>query len=261
MDINRILQDPLYLKNKINTEISQNDQMYTGKKPRYFSVGADAIVKICYLLKLTNQGNPDSILDFACGYGRVARFLSAVFPDSLLITSDVMQNAIDFCAQHFHSVPYLSDHDFNKIHFEQPFSLIWSGSLLTHLNEDKAVDLLNFFDRSLKETGLVVFTIHGRSVARKWATQPDIVKLKDSDTQELARQFSQGNYVYSDYSHMDGYGLSLTPFHWIVNKLNDFPQFRIASFIERGWDNHQDIVALLKRPIDEKWEDTNPQIW
>lgn len=260
MDINEIIKNPSCLNGLLNKNIHAEDQMHTGNDLRYFGVGADAIRKICSILSVVNMDTPTHILDFACGYGRVARYLSSAFPNSSLTVSDVMPSAIDFCAKEFNANPILSHPDLSNLSFEKKFSLIWSGSLMTHFSEEKAMKLLNFFESSLEENGVVIFTIHGRFAAHKWETDNPTMQLKETDGKKLSALYWDNKFSYADYPHMTAYGMSLTPIDWLIQQLNRMPGLRIVSLIERGWDNHQDIIALMKSPINEPWKDTNPHL-
>lgn len=258
MNVNEIIRNPACLNDSLNRTIHKEDQMYTGNENRYMGVGADAITKICALF--IDREAPKSILDFACGYGRVARFLSSAFPASELVVSDVMQSAVDFCAKEFNATPILSDPDFGDLNIERKFSLIWSGSLLTHLSEEKSIQLLAFFERHLEENGIALFTIHGRYAAQKWKTDRQTIQLKESDGKKLSSIYARNEFAYADYPHMTDYGMSLTPLSWLVEKINDLPSLRIVSLVERGWDNHQDILGVMKAPIHDPWKDINPKV-
>lgn len=258
MNINEIIRSPDCLNDTLNKKIHENDQMFTGKDHRYFGCGADAIRKICSILNNLNIDQPKSILDFACGFGRVARYFNCAFPNAKLAVSDVMPAAVDFCAKEFDAIPLLSAPDLAILNLEKKFSLIWSGSLMTHLSEEKAIQLLAFFERHLEENGVVIFTLHGRYAAHKWDTDKPTMQLKESDGKKLSALFNGDEYAYADYPHMTGYGMSLAPLYWMVNQLNQLPSLRVVSFIERGWDNHQDVIALMKSPVNDPWEDTNP---
>ncbi|MEF9426794.1 MAG: class I SAM-dependent methyltransferase, partial [Candidatus Mariimomonas ferrooxydans] len=86
-----------------------------------------------------------SILDFPCGYGRVLRFLRARFADADITISEINPVALDFCKREFSVKSVILDKDFSKLSLTCKLDLIWCGSLITHLDEKAATDLLKFF--------------------------------------------------------------------------------------------------------------------
>ncbi len=223
--------------------------MYKGKSQHYFGCGRDAIRKICTTLVLNGTDAPDTILDFGCGYGRVTRYIRAAFADAFVVASDVMAAAVKFNAQTFGVADHLSTPDLGAVSFDTTFDLIWCGSLMTHLSEDKAVQLLNLFERSLKPNGIAIFTTHGRFVAERRHKTGWSYNLDEAKYRVIGEQFDAGAYAYTDYAHMKDYGISLTPMAWIAEHLRQRKGIRCLFFMERGWDNHQDVCAIAQQPI------------
>lgn len=244
-----IALDPKILDNYVIKDIHPKDGMFVGDERHYFSCGRDAIKKILGIMILNDVESPAAVLDFACGFGRVARYLRAAFPNSHLTVSDLMTEAVDFCASTFSAAQHYSIKDFKNIDIQQKQDLIWSGSLLTHLDENKSKELLDFFSRHLQPGGLAIFTSHGRYVAKRAYQVKWPYNLDQEIFLELSRKFDSGKFAYSDYDHMKGYGISITPPRWLFEHLAMDPSIRLVSYIERGWDNHQDVVAIQKQDI------------
>lgn len=254
MKLEEIAENPSFLDESVITIIHDSDQMFTGSKERYFRCGKDAIKKICGIINTADSPPLTTILDFACGYGRVARYLRAAFPDVAITVSDVMEPAVAFCATTFSVYPHISSNNLDQVtitkgNTPQQFSLIWSGSLMTHFDEDQARNLIALFERHLNQDGLVIFTIHGRFMVNKYLDGSWIYKISENKMKSLYESFYQGQYSYKDYDHMKGYGISATSLAWLQEQITEFPSLRLVGLIERGWDNHQDIVALQKRAI------------
>lgn len=246
---NDILDNTEKLDNLIVRSVSPDDQMHTGSDEQYFGCGRDAINKIAGVLCLLGAEEPANILDFGCGHGRVGRYLQAAFPDARLVGCDTMQRAVDFYSSTFGVETVLSSPDLNEVKLGQRFSLIWSGSLMTHLPEASAFDLIKLFDRHLDVGGLAIFTTHGRYVAERARSGGYSYNLTERQRLSLHATFLENVYAYDDYEHMKGYGISMTPISWVMEKIRHFPELRVAVVIERGWKDHQDILALCKRPI------------
>lgn len=248
-ELEQIAANPSILDPRVIKSINDEDQMFTGNSEHYFGCGRQAVGRIASLLSSNGIPTPTRILDFACGYGRVNRYLRAAFPDAEIGLSDLMKPGVEFCVNEFGGTALAASSEPSALRFPGAFSLIWSGSLITHLNERKARDVLRLFERSLASGGMAVFTTHGRFVANKATAESYPYSADRQQMEGLAAAFWQGHYGYTDYKHMTGYGLSTTPFSWIMNELLDMPDMRVAGFIEMGWDNHQDIVALIKKPV------------
>ncbi len=76
-----------------------------------------------------------TILDFACGYGRLLRFLCLSVPRDRLWASELQADAVDFVAREF-DVQVLASHaDPARFAPTQRFDFIWVASLFSHLPE------------------------------------------------------------------------------------------------------------------------------
>lgn len=244
-----IVSDPGVLDQTVDQTIHPADQMFTGNSQHYFGCGRDAIKKICTTLLLTGAAEPAAVLDFACGYGRVTRYLRAAFPAAEIVVSDTMSAAVDYNAQTFGVTGHQSAPDLDTVSFDRTFDLIWCGSLMTHLAEQQAVRLLDLFERALADNGVAVFTTHGRFVAERRHKDGWPYKIDEDTYRAIGDRFDAGNYAYADYAHAKGYGISLTPQDWVARTLSVRKGLRCVFFMERGWDDHQDVCAILKRPI------------
>lgn len=243
-----IAADPGSLDASVDRRIHPDDQMHQSTVERYLDVGRDAIRGIAAIQTLVGVGEPSSVLDLACGHGRVARYLAVAYPEATLVGCDTMARALPFYAETFGAEVVESKHDFSQLELGRQFDLIWSGSLMTHLPETAAKGMVDFMARHLTPGGLAVFTTHGRYVATKW--RGDFPYRMSRDTlRSLSEQFEAGQYSYSDYDHMKNYGISMTPLSWIMTRLWEHPELRLASLVERGWDDHQDVVAFVRRDI------------
>src|SRR5262245_51367972 len=76
-----------------------------------------------------------TILDLPRGYGRRLRFLKARFPHATICACDIQPEAVEFCRRAFDVEAVVSSKDFDKVSLPGLFDLIWSGSLLTHLDD------------------------------------------------------------------------------------------------------------------------------
>ena len=160
--------------------------------------------------------------------------------------SDIKRGAVDYCRDAFSATPVYSAPDFDAVRLPEPVSLIWSGSLLTHLAEHKAKQMLQMFHRSLLPGGVAVFTCHGRHSANFWTAGKWPYNITDTQMKALYDDYVRHDYGFAGQGNSQDYGISVTPVSWIMDQLKLLPGFSLISYFERGWDNHQDIVAIRR---------------
>jgi SAM-dependent methyltransferase len=248
-----------YRKRGINRNLNPNDKEFIDRSDEqirhYFSVGADAMRIIINALLANSPQPPQSILDFPSGSGRVTRHLRAFFPEARIVASDLYDYHVDFCREAFQIDGLLSRVNVSKIDFREKFDLIFCGSLLTHLPEASFSDTINLISRSLSDSGIAVITLHGRFSDHLQATKPDFY-LPDQLYEVAAESVRRTGFGYVDYTHDvlegifnkdEGYGIALVRPHWVMRLLEPRTDLRLLGYVERGWDNHQDVL-IFGRP-------------
>ena len=239
------------VESRVLQDIHHQDEMLAfGDTSAYLKVGKNALS----IISLSLIENPDtsynSILDFPSGWGRVTRWLSAGFPEADLAVCEIMTEAADWCAKKFNAMPVYSSRDFSKVCFSRKFDLIWVGSLVTHLSEDKAKEFFQLVINLLEKNGLLFVTLHGRRELVIRRNQPVYEAFPTLDDFECAVQrFESGLYAYGEYSHIPGYGYSFTPLTWVGHLISQYPDVIITSFKEKAWNNHHDVLILKKTSI------------
>lgn len=230
----------------VASRISHRDEMYTGDGAHYFKVGLSAIECIDEALRAARIASVQNILDLPCGYGRVLRFLVQRFPLARIYASELIPDAAHFCAEQIGAVPLQSAYDLNNLTFDQQFALIWCGSLIPHLDDQRTLDLLKFFARHLSDGGLVVFTTHGDHVTRRLLEKPDFYGLPRAAIPNLIASYKQRGYGYLEYPGARNYGVSLAAPDWIRAQAGAAGNFHEVYFRARGWDHHQDVFGFIK---------------
>jgi 2-polyprenyl-3-methyl-5-hydroxy-6-metoxy-1,4-benzoquinol methylase len=234
-------------ENIVNQSIMPNDHMYHAANPKhYFGVGRSAMRCIAAGMEAAHTTQaPKRILDFACGSGRVTRWLRAVFPNSIIVCSDLREDSLQFLKNELDVEPHISDADFNKITFEKPFDLIWCGSLLTHLPQESCQNFLSAARRWISTRGIAVVTTHGREVAKRLAL-PTQKYVRSVDAPKVLEGFETGEFGYVDYVNRKGIGFSVsTP--ELISRMADKADLRTLLVQERGWDNHQDALTFARK--------------
>jgi SAM-dependent methyltransferase len=199
----------------------------------------------------------DSVLDLPCGYGRVLRWIKAEFPAARLGACDIDREGVDFCAAQFDARPVYGRDDPADVEVAEPYDLIWSGSLFTHLPPDQWDGFLDLFERALAPGGLVVFTTHGRRIAELMRDPERRRVYNPIDHEALLRDYEREGVAYAEYAHDQEfrerrslparYGISLTRPSAVCAMVERRPGLQLVGYTEARF-NGQDVVSTVRAP-------------
>jgi len=241
-DVERRLLDQVTLK------VHVADGMYEpGNAFHYLSVGLSASRCISAAIRASGTDSPiETILDFPCGYGRVLRFLRAMFPATRITAAEIEPRALTFCQRAFSVTPLMSKEDVAELSVPKCFDLIWCGSLLTHVDETSASNLLRFFHEHLAARGLCIFTTHGRQSIERITQHKVTYGLTEDAQRKVIQEFQKTGYGYADYARKRGYGISVVSRERMLELARAVGNWDETFFLESGWDNCQDVYAFAK---------------
>lgn len=235
----------------IDRRMSPNDAMAS---PWYFDVGESAVSCIVAAGLAGGLAGVQRVLDLPCGHGRVTRHLTALFRGAEIDACDVDADGVRFCAETFGANPLASQEDLTQVTFPHAYDLIWIGSLFTHVDRRRVRAWMTHLARFLTATGILVATFHGRWCAQRHSLKP---YLADEPWRQIVKDFDASGFGYADYGAGAGspaiagsYGVSLAMPHVLVEDLESIPGVRLVLYLERGWDDHHDVVALGKPAFD-----------
>lgn len=237
----------------MNTVISPGDSMFCREFgndtawQHYCESGRTALRGIRAALLLAER-EPQSIrriLDLPCGHGRILRVLKAAFPEAKITGCDIDRAGVDFCASTLGAEPVYSVPEPEKIPVQGPFDLIWVGSLLTHLDADRWPRFLKRFREWLSPGGVCVFTTHGVGAVEYIETGQSTYGI--ANAKDLLRGYRKSGFDYRPYAKQD-YGVSLSSVAWVAAQVAALQRTRLLLFAERGWHDHQDLVAFTADP-------------
>ncbi len=238
------------LQAKVSKVISPDDHMFPKDQriDSYLSVGRSATLNILCALHASGRDKVEAMLDFACGAGRVARWMRAAYPDARFTVADINGSWVDFCASAFDAEPLLSSRNFSDISLPYSYDLIWVGSLITHLPEDDARIILDILHRSLSKDGVLVFTCHGRKVVKN-QTSGAYSYISNERFGRILEQTRASGYGFEP--HVDGQrvGISLNTLEWLVGWCHEVDDRLLVYLRESGWSNHQDVIAVARSKI------------
>jgi len=243
----RYLNDLSFSRGRLNRTISPRDSMRNPRYPeQYYDLGARALDLLLFASQLCAKPHFPRMLDLPSGYGRVLRWLRAHFDYADITACDLDRPAVDFCAQEFQARAVGSDPDLRRVEFDQPFDLIWVGSLFTHLPREAWLATLDRLIRWTAEDGILIFTTHGRCYTSLLARgRRDITD--DIDVPALLKQYAAEGFAYQPYygSNDGSYGVSATSSSWVHARVAEYPDVILRAHLEEAW-GLQDVFILYK---------------
>lgn len=232
----------------VSLRVSPEDGMYAGNDTHYLTCGASALNAISAALVLTHI-QPQSVLDFGSGAGRVTRWLRAAYPEATIDVTDIRKGDLEFCASEFAARAWLSGTSIDLLEAPSSYDVIWVGSVITHLSGELTVQLIRKLFSWLRPNGVLVLSFHGR-FARIRGPQFHYYGLENTWA-KVERDYLAGGFGYADYPSQSGYGISLTQLSWAANLVDCADDARLVLLSERAWDNHHDILALQRKSITQ----------
>lgn len=172
--------------------------------------------------------------------------LKAAFPAAELTACDLNHEGVDFCARVFGANPVYSALEAAEVRLEGSFDLIWSGSLVTHLDLDRWQAFFSLYERCLAPGGLLVLTTFGRWPAERLRRREFTYDMTEAEIPNLLHDLDRDGFAYSDYPGATLSGMSLTAPSWVVRHIEERTELRLVSYTERGWNDHQDVVACAR---------------
>ena len=182
-DLNPFEKD---LLKKADLRVSRLDDMYLGPVYRGAAYFYSAITILRHIRRIISTlESPKEILDFPSGYGRLGRFWPTLYPQANVTASDIHSEAIDYYTKTFGGTPFRSKESFDEIVFPKTYDVIFCGSLITHLSEERIQAIIRLFHRSLNPLGVVIL----RPIGMKSVI--DIVKNAEACRSKLKRKWQR----------------------------------------------------------------------
>jgi hypothetical protein len=74
--------------------------------------------------------------------------------------------------------------------------------------------------------------------------------LSENQRRQLLHDYETSGFGYCDYPRHNNYGISLTAASWVAGRLEQRPHMRIVTYSEMAWAAFQDVVSVVRRPIE-----------
>lgn len=229
---------------ELDRTLDPSDVMWRTAPDCYWDVGRSGLECVLRGLAASPLDDPQSILDLACGYGRVGRHLRAAFPDARFFWCDI--EGADFCAARFGGEAIMSSHSLLDVELPT-VDVVWIGSLFTHLTEQRTRIYLDHIASCLNPGGVIVATFHG------WMSTDNYRRNMYGDMGLLARlekRCKKTGWAFepSDKALDPEWGYSLTTAGRIAEIARDVAGMRIGSIAEGAWAGNHDVLTLVRLP-------------
>lgn len=229
---------------ELNTRIHPNDQMLqhslrhfhevNRSVSQYFNVALQQhnAAQQVFRLVLGAPSPTHRLLDFACGYGRLLRFLTLSVPRTQIWASEIQRDAVDFAVGQFGVHGILSDMDPRRFEPGTQFDFIWVASLFSHLPRPLFDGWLARLTSILSPRGIVCFSVHDECLLPSHIPMPaeGIHFISSSENADLDG---------------DAYGTTFVSEAFVRGAVArvcgaDHPYFRVR----RGLANEQDLYVV-----------------
>lgn len=227
----------------VNREIHRSDSMFHGVEKQYFDVGESGLDAVLWGLDCAgkSQSSVKLILDYASGYGRVARWLDAHFNEATITAVDADEKSVEALSAILKLRALPADLSMKK-RLGGPFDAIWMGSLITHLRESDTIRILKYMKSHLSHNGVFIGTMHGPYVTERIRSKEKTYGLEAGAQSKLLRDYDNSGYGFGEYYHDPNYGIAT----WSQDKMKEVLKdsgLQFVAYEERLWANHQDVFA------------------
>ena len=211
--------------------------------PAYFSGGlSDASqAKRAFDLSMPtiSDRNP-KILEFAAGYGRVARHAHTVFSGCQYTASDIHPEAVEFLKLNFDVESILSTHEPEDLGIGGDYDFIFVLSLFSHLPDISFARWLKTLYSMLSNRGVLLFTANG-----------DFARIKHPVPFEnmLNQELGWGYGPDSDQPDLDDkeYGTMIVKNSYVIQAIESCcPGAQLVRFESGVWFGQQDEWLIRK---------------
>ena len=237
---------------EVDREIHAHDGMWNPDETWYYAVGRSGLRAVRLGIDLSWLLEVESLLDLPCGYGRVARYLRAAYPETQMYFCDLEPEAADFCATRFRGTPIHSQPELTEVALPK-VDVIWVGSLFTHVDEARTRRWLSYLCEHLNPEGVLVATFHG-----PWSLQmqEQAPMIDDESWKKIVDGYEETGFGYAPYPNGtdDDYGISLTRPGAVCDMVGQIPDVRLAGYMERGWAENHDVVVVTRDARTKPWK-------
>ncbi len=198
-----------------------------------------------------------SILDFGCGWGRIARFFLLHFKAENILGIDIDNDLLDICRNTFKGPNFLKCQAFPPTAFEDDsIDFIVGYSVFSHLSEAACLQWMNEFRRILRTGGMAALTTRGRPFfdycmslkGTKQSGYAEALSRLFDDFDTAKSKYDAGEFVHSNVKGVTGggvregqfYGETFIPERYAREALSEY-----LKLVEFGFDIQRSIHPTI----------------
>jgi SAM-dependent methyltransferase len=219
--------------------LRQSKDFYAKAKDRYARDGAADLAR-------------SRILDFGCGWGRLTRFFARDVEPGALAACDPVEEILDVCRRT--RIPALlerSEFVPDRLPFSEPFDLVFSFSVFTHISEVAHARCLEAIHAAMNPGGILVVTIRPPAYLRH---SPLVGPLLDSLGPDPLRALEEPRYLFIPHGPDPGhpqyesgemtYGETVISLPYVRERWS--PAFELLDVALLAGDMHQVMLTLRR---------------
>jgi len=170
---------------------------------QYFSISIQQFNCFRQIAEGGFEGRPENlrVLDFACGYGRLLRFMAAWLPKNNLHGAEIQADALAANKRLFGIEGYRSSSDPDALSIGQRFDMIWVASLFSHLPDRLFRAWLGKLHSLLAPGGLLCFSVRDESQFAGEMPEAGFVYRPESERIPIDSSVYGTAWASEDYVH------------------------------------------------------------
>jgi ubiquinone/menaquinone biosynthesis C-methylase UbiE len=168
------------------------------------------------IAKHNPQLRDPNILDFGCGWGRIARFLPQLTTVENIYGTDVDAGLIKACHDHLHAPNYAVMTSGAALPYpDAMFDVVLSNSVFSHLSEASHRFHVGEIARVLKPGGLFLGSVlSARVMAQMYEVNTAWIAGVTGPRAEAEAALARGEFVYGSTGRWTDYGIAFVPDGW-----------------------------------------------
>jgi len=201
----------------------------------YINDGYDSAIKLKTICEeiFTNCSRL-SLLEFACGYGRVTRHIDKNYFE--ITSSDIHNDALLFIKDNFNVKTIISTIDPDDFRVDNCFDVVFALSFFSHVPDKTFGKWIQALYRCLNPGGVLIFTTHGNISNENYIHIP----------------VSDNGYAFINTSEqfdlcIDDYGTAISEYSYVSKICEEYISTLPNKWIEGYWWSHQDLYVIRKK--------------
>jgi len=141
---------------------------------QYFAVALQQYHVVRQLIeRLFDRPGEIDFLDFACGYGRLLRFLVHMLPGGRIHAAEIQADAVDWVHRRYGVNALRSTAAPEEFDPGRRFDMVWAASLFSHLPDGLFGRWLEQLGNTLDRYGVLCFSVHDQAILPPEMAMPD----------------------------------------------------------------------------------------